>query len=110
MTSVDCHVYWTRPSIDWSAAERWLTAGERERLVAYRRAEDRARFVAAAGLLRLVVGERLGRPPASVAIDRTCPDCERPHGRPTVVGGALSVSVSHSGDRVAVAVVAGPAV
>jgi 4'-phosphopantetheinyl transferase len=38
-----------------------------------------------------------------VAIDRTCPDCERPHGRPRLPGTGLHVSVAHSGDWVAVA-------
>jgi len=37
-------------------------------------------------------------------IDRSCPDCDEPHGKPRVLGSDLEVSVSHSGDKIAVAV------
>src|SRR4051794_37321895 len=107
MTSLDCHVLWARPSAGWAVADGWLDAAERGRRDALLRAEDKARFVTAAGLLRLAVAERLGIAPGAVAVDRACPDCERPHGRPAVPGAGLEVSVSHSGDLVAVALVAG---
>jgi 4'-phosphopantetheinyl transferase len=37
-------------------------------------------------------------------VTRACPDCDRPHGKPLVPDTGLHVSVSHSGDLVAVAV------
>jgi 4'-phosphopantetheinyl transferase len=40
-------------------------------------------------------------------VDRTCERCGRPHGRPSVVGPNLDVSVSHSGDLALVAVADG---
>src|SRR5882724_585210 len=107
MTSLDCHVFWARPSDGWAAAGGWLDAGERGRRDLLARAEDRERFVTAAGLLRRVVAERLGVAPGAVTVDRTCPDCDRPHGRPVIPGAGLEVSVSHSGDLVAVALVLG---
>lgn len=64
---------------------------------------DRARFTAAAGLLRHAVRTHTGTNPV---VTRRCPDCDRPHGKPIVPGTGLHVSVSHSGDLVAVAVTA----
>jgi 4'-phosphopantetheinyl transferase len=46
-----------------------------------------------------------------VPLDRSCPDCGRPHGRPRLVSGAgPAFSVSHSGDLVGVAFATAPAV
>jgi 4'-phosphopantetheinyl transferase len=39
-----------------------------------------------------------------VVVDRACPTCDRPHGRPRLPGTGLDVSISHSGATVAVAV------
>jgi 4'-phosphopantetheinyl transferase len=65
---------------------------------------DQDRFTVGVALLRLLTARRTGLPPTAVAIDRTCPTCDRPHGRPIVTGSGLHVSVSHSGAWVAVAV------
>lgn len=93
---------------------RWygdlLDAGERERRSALRQAADRARFTAATAVVKLAAGRRLGIPAGRVRIDRQCADCGRPHGRPRLPGLGLSVSISHSGDRVAVALASGPPV
>jgi 4'-phosphopantetheinyl transferase len=75
---------------------------ERERRDRYLRTEDRDRFTLGVAVSRLVLGPLLGVPPDRVPLDRACPDCGKPHGRPTVAGGP-QLSVSHSGDRVAVA-------
>ena len=40
-------------------------------------------------------------------LDSSCFDCGKPHGKPTVVGSTLEVSISHSGDWVALAVTDG---
>lgn len=103
-TTVD--VWWS----SLAAADRslldLLDAAERARVDALQRPADQGRSLVAAALLRVVVGARLGVPPAAVVIDRTCEDCGGPHGRPRVVapaGVAPQVSVSHSGVLVVVA-------
>jgi 4'-phosphopantetheinyl transferase len=69
-------------------------------------AAHRARFVTGAALLRRALARELGVGPRDVAIDRTCPDCGRPHGRPRVPGSGVHVSVSHAGTTVLVALTA----
>jgi len=86
-----------------------LSPAERDRLAGLRREIDQDRSAVGTVLLRLLVAARLGIEPAAVAVERSCPDCDRPHGKPTVPGTGLYVSVSHSGERVAVAITeAGP--
>jgi 4'-phosphopantetheinyl transferase len=89
---------------------RLLDAVEHGRRDRYLRAEDRDRFTIGVALTRLVLGEALDVPPERVPLDRTCPDCDRPHGAPRLPGGTGPyVSISHSGDRIALAVsTAGP--
>ena len=63
----------------------------------------------AAALLRVVAGRATGDDPAAIVVDRTCPTCGDPHGRPRLPGTRLEASISHSGDIVAVALAeAGP--
>jgi len=83
-----------------------LGDAERERWERFRRDEDRARFVLGVALLRLAVAGTLGVSVADVTIDRTCATCGQPHGRPRLPGDELHVSVSHSGDWIAVALTA----
>ena len=85
-----------------------LDAAERGRLAAYTRDEDKARFLLGAAVIRRVLGRGLEVPPAEVRLDRTCPDCGRPHGKVATDG--MQLSVSHSGDLVAVAFHPGTAV
>ncbi len=80
-----------------------MTPAELERMVRLRRPEDKQRLVIGNALLRLTVARAAGCPVEEVVIDRTCPDCDKPHGKPAVAGHDLHVSVSHSGDRVGVA-------
>jgi 4'-phosphopantetheinyl transferase len=68
---------------------------------------DRNRFRAAWVLARLVLGERLGRDPAALGFDRTCPHCRDPlHGKPTVrtAGPRPDFSLSHCGGLAVLAV------
>ena len=79
---------------------------ERMRLKTMDRQADRGRSLVGFALLRVAVGEHLGIAPHDVLIDRTCADCGEPHGRPRVAGPrstAPSVSVSHSGLLVVIA-------
>jgi 4'-phosphopantetheinyl transferase len=87
---------------------RVLTAIEREREQGYLRPEDRHRFLAGVALSRLVLAQVLGVEPAEIEIDRRCPDCDRPHGRPELPGHPdVDLSVSHSGGWIVCAVARG---
>ncbi|GLZ08594.1 4'-phosphopantetheinyl transferase [Actinomadura sp. NBRC 104412] len=76
---------------------------ERARRERYLRDADRDRFTLGVAMTRLAVAGRLGVEPEHVPLTRACRDCGEPHGPPVVDGGP-HLSVSHSGDRVAVAV------
>ena len=105
-----------RVLVVWHAARSGLTAEgldvvETERVGRLRRAADRDRYLTAHHLARVVTGEALGRSSRDVAFDRTCPRCGAQHGRPVVVdtpagragSRAPSISLTHSGDVVGVA-------
>lgn len=104
LPAAEVHVWWARPRLDpaWSVL---LDAAEAGRLAAYRREEDQARFLTGTALVRSIYASDLGIEPAAVKLDRTCPDCDRPHGKVRLAGGGsdVEVSVSHSGDWVVVA-------
>lgn len=95
--------------LDLDHLEVLLDDEERARLLAYRRSDDRQRHLAAHGGLRLLLGSRLGIPPAHVRLGRAdCPLCGGPHGRPVVLGveGAPEVSMSHCEGMVLLALAA----
>jgi 4'-phosphopantetheinyl transferase len=104
---VEVQVWWGRPSRERGWHAELLDRTEQERRSALHRPADRARFTVATAVLKLAAGARLGLAPDRVVIDRTCGDCGRPHGRPRLPGQDLAVSISHSGDRVLVAITAG---
>ncbi len=79
-----------------------LDADEHARLARLRRPADRARYLAAHALVRLVVADAVGQRPAALEFDRTC-RCGRQHGKPRLPGGP-GFSLTHSGDLVGVAV------
>ncbi|GLZ13085.1 4'-phosphopantetheinyl transferase [Actinomadura sp. NBRC 104425] len=95
-------VWWGEPG--WAGAEHvaLLDPVERGRRDRFLRDADRNRFTLGVAVTRLAVGALRGMRPDRVPISRACADCGKPHGRPVVDGGP-HVSVSHSGDRVAVA-------
>lgn len=68
---------------------------------------DRARMMLGAALLRAAAGAHLGVPAAGLRVDRSCTDCGGWHGRPTLPGTGLDVSVSHSGKVVTMAILTG---
>jgi 4'-phosphopantetheinyl transferase len=80
-----------------------LDEAERGRRAGYRLDADRDRFTAAAALLRLVASAHQGVAPAALRLDRTCARCGAPHGKPRLPDSDAHVSISHSGERVAVA-------
>jgi 4'-phosphopantetheinyl transferase len=101
-------VWWARRQDASARLASLLDPIERERYAGYRRDADRDRFVVGCALAKTVIGACLGREPAGVSFDRTCPECGRPHGKPVLRLGTLEFSVAHSGDAVAVAVAAAP--
>ncbi|MCW3841905.1 hypothetical protein ONA70_17540 [Micromonospora yasonensis] len=80
---------------------------ERQRAASTVAEADRARFLLGAALLRTVAGAMLDLPAEAVTVDRACSHCGRWHGRPTLPGTSLEMSVSHSGTVVAVAALPG---
>lgn len=102
---VRCQVWLASLAAYRPAHESLLDEVELERLRRYQLAADRSRFTIAAALLRLVAAQQLAIPPQRVAVDRSCPRCERAHGKPVLRGtGAPHVSISHSAELVALAV------
>lgn len=100
----DCHIWWTDPATVTDDCLALLDGPERDRIPQLRKAEDRRRFVAGRALLRTAAAGYLGVVPRDLDVVARCPDCSRNHGKPELPGTGLQVSVSHSGDRVAVAV------
>jgi 4'-phosphopantetheinyl transferase len=104
LPAAEVHVWWAEPRLD-PAWQGFLDPSERVRFAAYRRAEDRARFLTGTARVRTIYGAELGIDPAAVKLDRACPDCGRPHGKVRLLDGPsdIEVSVSHSGGWVLVA-------
>jgi 4'-phosphopantetheinyl transferase len=99
-----CEVWWARPVDPGSAPglRALLDDAERDRLPRFRRAADRARYLAAHALTRIVVAGAVGAAPGALRFDRTC-RCGEQHGKPTLPGGP-GFSLTHAGDPVGVAV------
>jgi 4'-phosphopantetheinyl transferase len=101
-----CDVWWARPAAATERLLALLDETERERYGNYRREVDKLRFLTGRTLIRAVAGQWLGTAPEDVVLDASCYDCGRPHGKPRVVAeGAPQVSISHSGQWVALAAV-----
>ena len=110
-------VWWARRQDASDRHAGLLDATERRRWAAYRRDEDRARFLAGCALAKTVLARYTGLRPADVRFDRTCDQCGEPHGKPVIEGGVIEGgveggvvehSVAHSGDLIAVAVARTP--
>ncbi|PWJ63277.1 4'-phosphopantetheinyl transferase [Rathayibacter iranicus NCPPB 2253 = VKM Ac-1602] len=93
----------TRVPLLWDHTDL-LSVQELERSERFACEDDRARFQTGAALVRLMSSSVSGIPPAQLIVDRTCPDCGQPHGRPRLpMDLGLSLSVTHGGRWVAVA-------
>ncbi|WP_007027254.1 4'-phosphopantetheinyl transferase family protein [Saccharomonospora iraqiensis] len=106
----ECAVWWTTPMTVTDDALGVLDRDEHARYGAYRRAEDRSRFLTGRVLAKTVAAARLGGRAHEIRFDARCADCGRPHGPVRIPGSTLELSVSHSGDRVGVAATDGTAV
>lgn len=93
-------LWWASPRDAQPWHREFLKDAEIQRADAFRRDEDRDRFTTANALLHLAAWKHLGSRPV---ITRSCDRCGEPHGKPAVKDGP-HVSVSHSGDLIAVAV------
>lgn len=80
------------------AATMLLDRSERARALRFHYRRDRDTYVLAHAVWRVALGACLGVAPADVALARTS------DGQPRLPGSALSTSLSHSGDLVALAV------
>jgi len=114
-------VWWARRQDASDRLAGLLDETERRRWAAYRRPEDRERFLTGCALAKAALARYTGQHPAQVRFDRTCGRCGQPHGKPVLAGagpggpdhggpeyGGIAHSVAHSGDLVAVAVAAAP--
>ncbi|TNC28211.1 4'-phosphopantetheinyl transferase family protein [Amycolatopsis alkalitolerans] len=103
---IECTVWWARPVAVEATYLALLDEPERGRYEAYRRDADRRRFLTGRVLAKTVFGARLGVAPGEVRFDATCEDCGKPHGKPRLAG--VEFSISHSGDRIGLAVTTVP--
>jgi 4'-phosphopantetheinyl transferase len=103
-----CEIWWARPVAPDTAPHlvALLDEAERTRLPRFRLPADRARYLAAHALTRVVLAAAVGADPAGLRFDRTC-RCGEQHGKPVLPGGP-GFSLTHAGDLVGVAVHDGP--
>jgi 4'-phosphopantetheinyl transferase len=103
----ETQVWWATTTGEPIRGHEWLLADvERIRRDGFRATDDRNRFTVGVVLCRLLLAVNVGVAADQVVVDRTCDECQQPHGRPRLADPAspLRVSVSHSGDVVAVAI------
>ena len=105
----ECRVWWASIADAGPHLEPLLSAQERERWGAYVQADDRLRFLTGAALLRHAAAGCVSVTPGRLRVDRTCLGCGAQHGKPRLPDHPeFDVSVSHSGEHVAVALARGP--
>ncbi|TCR16053.1 4'-phosphopantetheinyl transferase superfamily protein [Streptomyces sp. BK205] len=99
-------VWWARPSTaDRGDDLALLSSAEQARRSALVSPRDRDRFTTGWALARRTLSGLTGTAPSALVFDRSCEHCGDPgHGRPRLATDALSFSLSHSGDRVLLAV------
>jgi 4'-phosphopantetheinyl transferase len=102
----ECQVWWASPAAGQGALLPLLDAGEHARWSRFRRDEDRARYLAAHALARVVLAGHVGTPAAELCFSSLCRHCGgTDHGKPRLcAAGGIEFSLSHSGQRVVLAV------
>jgi 4'-phosphopantetheinyl transferase len=100
----ECQV-WTASLTEFTpylaALDVVLSEEERAHAGRFLREIDRARARVSRAVLRLLLADYLHRDALGIQLDRRCPSCGRPHGKPKLAGGARpNFSVSHAGDLV----------
>jgi 4'-phosphopantetheinyl transferase len=106
---IECHVWLQRPLTRPASWFGLLEAAELTRCSSYVHELDLSRFVTGRVLARTALGALMGVAPESVRLHTRCAECGGSHGKPRAVGAAAGweLSISHSGQVVAVAVVRG---
>jgi 4'-phosphopantetheinyl transferase len=96
-----CQVWWSRPAAADPRLLGLLDDAERARHGCFLREEDRARFLAAHALVRIVAAHHAGGTPQAIRYA-----AQAPHAKPRLAGRAatLEVSLAHSAERVVVAI------
>lgn len=105
---VTCDVWWARPESARAELVSLLDAYERDRHRRFLKSQDRDRYLVSHALARLCLARVTDCPGDKIEFVRECAHCDKPepHGKPRPVGLARGVelSITHSGDWVAVAV------
>ncbi|RBY79061.1 4-phosphopantetheinyl transferase [Blastococcus sp. TF02-09] len=102
---VGCQLWWARTTDVGPEHDALLDEDELRRRARLRTAGDRQRATTGMALARVLLGIHAGRPGGRLRVDRTCPRCGEPHGKPRLPDVPdLHHSVAHSGGWVAVAV------
>jgi 4'-phosphopantetheinyl transferase len=104
-----CQVWWAAPIPDHAALAPLLDAGEQERWSRFVGKEDRARYLSAHALARVVLAAHAGIPAGELRFTNVCRHCGALHGKPQLAqgDGTLDFSLAHSGKRVVIAVARG---
>lgn len=104
-----CWVWWAKPVYEAGQVLGVLDGVERSRYEAYQDADQRARFGTGRLVAKSVIAEMIGAQPREIRFDATCGRCTEQHGKPMLAPGfpPLELSISTSGERVAVAVMNG---
>ncbi len=103
----ECHVWWANRSDAHPSLLSLINDSEKERYQSFRLQQDRDRALVSYALLRILLSKYLHKEPLAIPIDRTCPQCGKPHGKPYLTAPFyrhLEVSVSHSGERIVIAI------
>ncbi|MEV7613329.1 4'-phosphopantetheinyl transferase superfamily protein [Streptomyces sp. NPDC089799] len=105
----EAHVWSLRPL---ERPQSWfglLDSAELTRVPSFAHELDLARFVTGRTLAKTALARMAGTDPEAVSLRARCPGCGGPHGKPRVVGPAAGweLSITHSGDVVAVALTLG---
>ncbi|MEU2084753.1 4'-phosphopantetheinyl transferase superfamily protein [Streptomyces albus] len=107
--TAECHI-WSLPPLP--RPTHWfglLDTTERTRCSSFAHELDLARFVTGRTLAKTALSLLVGTGPEAIRLHTRCPGCGGPHGKPHAVGAAAGweLSISHSGDVVAVAIARG---
>lgn len=99
-------MWWASTASAHTELLQYLDARERARWANFHRPADRARYLVAHAMVRIVVAQHLGTSPRSVRFGaHACVRCRKPHGKPRVLGRRpIEMSITHSGETAGIAV------
>jgi 4'-phosphopantetheinyl transferase len=102
-------VWWAQTVYEADQVLPVLDSAERSRYEGYQDPDQRARFGTGRLVAKSVIAEMIGARPQEIRFVATCRRCSEPHGKPSLAPGfpPLELSISTSGERVAVAVMNG---